>query len=40
MGSKSPDAVDRFIGARVRMRRILVGMSQEKLGEALGITFQ
>jgi transcriptional regulator with XRE-family HTH domain len=40
MGSKSPDAVDRFIGARVRMRRIVVGMSQEKLGEALGITFQ
>ena len=40
MGSKTPDAVDRFIGARVRMRRILVGMSQEKLGEALGITFQ
>jgi transcriptional regulator with XRE-family HTH domain len=40
MGSKSPDAVDRFIGARVRMRRILVGMSQEKLGDALGITFQ
>ena len=40
MGSKSPDAVDRFIGARVRMRRVLAGMSQEKLGEALGITFQ
>jgi transcriptional regulator with XRE-family HTH domain len=40
MGTKSPDAVDRFIGARLRMRRILVGMSQEKLGEALGITFQ
>jgi transcriptional regulator with XRE-family HTH domain len=40
MGTKSTDSVDRFIGARVRTRRMLVGMSQGKLGEALGITFQ
>ena len=37
---KSPNPVDRHVGSRVRMRRMLIGMSQEKLGEALGITFQ
>jgi transcriptional regulator with XRE-family HTH domain len=37
---KDPNPIDRHVGARVRMRRLLVGMSQEKLGEALGITFQ
>lgn len=37
---KAPVPVDRHVGGRVRMRRILVGMSQEKLGEALGLTFQ
>ena len=37
---KSPNPIDRHVGSRVRMRRMLVGMSQEKLGEALGITFQ
>lgn len=37
---KSPNEVDRHVGSRVRMRRMLIGMSQEKLGEALGITFQ
>jgi len=39
-GVKSPDPVDRHVGSRVRMRRGLLGMSQEKLGEALGVTFQ
>ena len=39
-GAKSTGAVDAFVGARVRMHRLLVGMSQEKLGEAIGITFQ
>ncbi len=38
--AKSPNPIDKHVGARVRMRRIMVGMSQEKLGEALGITFQ
>jgi len=38
--SKAPNPIDRHVGARVRMRRMLVGMSQEKLGEALGLTFQ
>jgi transcriptional regulator with XRE-family HTH domain len=37
---KNPQPVDRHVGSRVRMRRMMVGMSQEKLGEACGITFQ
>ncbi|MDF3061895.1 MAG: helix-turn-helix protein [Microvirga sp.] len=37
---KAPNPVDKHVGSRVRMRRMLIGMSQEKLGEALGITFQ
>ena len=37
---KSPVPVDKYVGNRLRMRRILVGMSQEKLGEALDLTFQ
>ena len=37
---KSPGPVDKHVGSRVRMRRILIGMSQERLGEALGLTFQ
>jgi transcriptional regulator with XRE-family HTH domain len=40
MVTKSPNPVDRHVGSRVRMRRMMIGMSQEKLGEALGITFQ
>jgi transcriptional regulator with XRE-family HTH domain len=37
---KSPNPIDRHIGSRVRMRRLMLGMSQEKLGDALGLTFQ
>jgi transcriptional regulator with XRE-family HTH domain len=37
---KSPNPIDRHVGSRVRMRRVILGMSQEKLGEALGLTFQ
>jgi transcriptional regulator with XRE-family HTH domain len=37
---KIPDPIDRHAGARLRMRLMMVGMSQEKLGAALGITFQ
>lgn len=40
MLKKVPNPVDKHVGSRVRMRRVLIGMSQEKLGEALGITFQ
>ena len=32
--------IDMHVGARVRLRRTLLGMSQEKLGEAIGLTFQ
>ena len=35
-----PNPVDIHVGARVRLRRTLLGMSQEKLGEAIGLTFQ
>lgn len=37
---KIPNPIDRHVGSRVRMRRVILGMSQEKLGEALGLTFQ
>ncbi|MBC7907014.1 MAG: helix-turn-helix domain-containing protein [Rhodospirillaceae bacterium] len=35
-----PNPIDAHVGARVRLRRTLLGMSQEKLGEALGLSFQ
>lgn len=37
---KSPNLVDKHVGSRVRMRRLMVGLSQGKLGAALGLTFQ
>jgi len=37
---KSPNPTDIHVGSRIRMRRNILGMSQEKLGESLGITFQ
>lgn len=40
MQKKAPNTVDRHIGSRVRARRIGLGMSQEKLADALGLTFQ
>ncbi|HZH11275.1 MAG TPA: helix-turn-helix domain-containing protein [Microvirga sp.] len=40
MQQKSPNPIDRHIGSRVRARRVMLGMSQEKLAEALGLTFQ
>jgi len=36
----SPSPIDVHVGGRIRLRRSLMGMSQEKLGEALGLTFQ
>lgn len=36
----TPDPVDVFVGKKIRQRRTLMGISQEKLSEALGITFQ
>jgi transcriptional regulator with XRE-family HTH domain len=38
--AKRPNPTDVFVGGRVRMRRKMLGLSQEKLGEMLGITFQ
>lgn len=38
--SGKPNPIDVHVGARVRLRRTLLGMSQEKLGELLGLTFQ
>jgi transcriptional regulator with XRE-family HTH domain len=37
---KKANPVDIHVGSRVRLRRTMLGLSQEKLGEALGITFQ
>ena len=37
---KAPNPIDKHVGARVRMRRLILGMSQGKLGEALDVTFQ
>lgn len=38
--SANPNPIDIHVGQRVRLRRTLMGMSQEKLGDALGLTFQ
>ncbi len=40
LARKEPNPIDVHVGSRVRLRRLLVGMSQEKLGEQLGLTFQ
>jgi transcriptional regulator with XRE-family HTH domain len=40
MVKKAPNPIDKHVGSRVRMRRTMLGMSQEKLGDALGLTFQ
>src|SRR5215475_3716927 len=38
--TKTPNPTDKYVGSRVRMRRMMLGMSQEKLADALGLTFQ
>jgi len=40
MVKKAPNPIDKHVGSRVRMRRMMMGMSQEKLGDALDLTFQ
>ena len=40
MTENSPDPVDVHVGARVRMRRLMLGLSQDKLAETVGLTFQ
>jgi transcriptional regulator with XRE-family HTH domain len=37
---RSPSAVDRYIGARMREQRLALSMSQEQLGRELGVSFQ
>jgi transcriptional regulator with XRE-family HTH domain len=37
---KAPDPIDKHVGSRVRMRRMILGMSQSKLADGLGLTFQ
>jgi transcriptional regulator with XRE-family HTH domain len=38
--SSPSNVVDAYVGARLRMRRVMLGMSQGKLGQLLGVTFQ
>src|ERR1700677_2015913 len=40
LAKKAPNPIDKHVGSRVRMRRMMLGMSQEKLGNNLGLTFQ
>src|ERR1043166_8695134 len=40
MIKKAPNPIDKHVGSRVRMRRMMLSMSQEKLGDALDLTFQ
>jgi transcriptional regulator with XRE-family HTH domain len=40
MAKKAPNPIDKHVGSRVRMRRMMLTMSQEKLGEGLSLTFQ
>ena len=37
---KSPNSIDKHVGNRLRMRRMMLRMSQEKLGNAVGLSFQ
>lgn len=39
-GSRRPNPIDVHVGSRVRLQRMLLGVSQERLGERLGLTFQ
>jgi len=38
--TKTPNPIDIHVGSRVRLRRMMIGMSQERLGEKLNLTFQ
>ncbi len=40
MAGKTPNPIDTHVGSRVRLRRMLMGMSQERLGDSMGLTFQ
>src|SRR4051795_3931344 len=38
--TKRPNPIDVYVGSRLRMRRLMLNLSQKKLGKALGLTFQ
>src|SRR5438876_5528340 len=40
IAKKAPNPIDKHVGSRVRMRRMMLSMSQEKLGDGLSLTFQ
>jgi transcriptional regulator with XRE-family HTH domain len=40
MSTKTPNPIDKHVGSQLRMRRIMLGLSQEKLAAAFGLTFQ
>src|SRR3979409_322610 len=40
VAKKAPNPIDKHVGSRVRMRRMMLAMNKEKLGDALGLTFQ
>ena len=40
MAMKAPNPIDKHVGSRVRMRRMMLNMSQERLGDALSLSFQ
>ena len=40
MSKTTPHPIDKHVGSRVRMRRLMLGMSQQKLADAFGLTFQ
>lgn len=40
MADKKPNPIDTHVGNRMRMRRMMIGMSQERLGDQMGLTFQ
>jgi transcriptional regulator with XRE-family HTH domain len=37
---RTPSSIDKYIGSRVRLRRMMLGLTQERLGDAVGVTFQ
>lgn len=37
---REPRPVDQYVGSRIRLRRNMLGLSQETLGERIGLTFQ
>ena len=40
VAKKAPNPIDKHVGSRVRMRRMMLSMSQQKLADGLGLTFQ